>query len=100
MYFLFRANISCYAAAYLSSLPSRQASDAGDHFPVWGTCLGFQLLSYIVGGDVLSFVDAENYSIPLNLTSGETTSPPLLSVIIILPSLSLSPPSPPPPSSG
>jgi gamma-glutamyl hydrolase len=54
---------------------SMEASDAGDHFPVWGTCLGFELLSTLVGGDgVLSPVSAENYSVPLNLTSAAQTS--------------------------
>jgi gamma-glutamyl hydrolase len=51
------------------------AMDAGDYFPVWGTCLGFELLTTIVGGEgILSQVDAENYSIPLNLTSAAQTS--------------------------
>lgn len=49
-----------------------QANDAGDHFPLWGTCLGFELLSVIQSNDtsVLTAVDAENYSIPLVLTEG------------------------------
>ena len=55
--------------------PLPQAMDAGDYFPVWGTCLGFELLTTIVGGEgILSQVDAENYSIPLNLTSGRYPS--------------------------
>jgi gamma-glutamyl hydrolase len=51
------------------------AVDAGDYFPVWGTCLGFELLTTMVGGEgILSQVDAGNYSIPLNLTSAAQTS--------------------------
>ena len=46
--------------------------DAGDYFPVWGTCLGFQLLCVVEAGthDIISDFDSENYSIPVNLTNG------------------------------
>ena len=50
-----------------------KANDAGDIFPLWGTCLGFQFLSILGAGDdlsVLSHVDGENYSVPLNLSEG------------------------------
>ena len=54
-----------------------QANDAGDYFPLWGTCLGFQLLSVIQSNDssLLIAVDAENYSIPLVLTPGRMSHP-------------------------
>jgi gamma-glutamyl hydrolase len=45
-----------------------QANQAGDYFPLWGTCLGFELLSMMVANgnfSVLSHVDAENISLPL-----------------------------------
>ena len=29
---------------------AKNATDNGDFFPIWGTCLGFQLLSYIESG--------------------------------------------------
>lgn len=47
-----------------------EANDRGDYFPLWGTCLGFQLLSVIQADNdsILSHVDAENYPIPLTLT--------------------------------
>ena len=49
-----------------------KANDAGDVFPMWGTCLGFELLMSLGAGgvNVTSPVDAEDYSIPLNLSLG------------------------------
>lgn len=49
-----------------------KANDVGDVFPIWGTCLGFQFLSVLgTGGEnVISPVDGENYSVPLNLSEG------------------------------
>ena len=49
-----------------------KANDAGDVFPLWGTCNGFELLMSLgAGGEhVTSSVDAEDYSIPLNLSLG------------------------------
>jgi len=49
------------------------ANQAGDYFPVWGTCQGFQLLSVLVAQDpavlkVEAFTPVE-YMIPLNLTA-------------------------------
>ena len=49
-----------------------KANDAGDVFPIWGTCLGFELLMSL-GADgevVTSPVHAEDYSIPLNFSQG------------------------------
>ena len=46
-----------------------QANDNGDYFPLWGTCLGFELLGYLATDknySVLSAVDAENLSLPLD----------------------------------
>jgi gamma-glutamyl hydrolase len=43
----------------------------GDYFPIWGTCMGFQLLSILGAQDqtiLHSGFDSYNYSIPLNLT--------------------------------
>ena len=54
-------------------LPLPQANDNGDYFPLWGTCLGFELLSVLTSGtdSVLSAVDAENISLSLDFVPGE-----------------------------
>jgi len=53
-----------------------KANHAGDVFPLWGTCLGFQFLSVCGAGgeNVISSVDGENYSVPLNLSDGYQSS--------------------------
>lgn len=53
-----------------------KANDAGDVFPLWGTCNGFELLMSLGAGgeNVTSSVDAEDYSIPLNLSLGYGSS--------------------------
>ena len=58
-----------FAVTYLFVL---QANDAGDVFPIWGTCLGFQTLSALAadGKDFTTSVDGENYSVPLNFSAG------------------------------
>lgn len=49
---------------------AKKANDQGDVFPLWGTCLGFQLLHELAarGKYVLSPVHGEDYSIPLNFS--------------------------------
>ncbi|XP_047449100.1 gamma-glutamyl hydrolase [Mugil cephalus] len=50
------------------------ANDAGDFFPIWGTCMGMQLLTVLVAGEnLLTRTTAENVALPLNLTA-ETKS--------------------------
>ena len=47
---------------------AKEANDAGDYFPVWGTCLGFELLMLeAAGGDtsILSLVNSTNNSLDL-----------------------------------
>lgn len=52
-----------------------KANDNGDYFPLWGTCLGFQLLTALTSGqNLLSTVDAENIMMPLNLEPGYNNS--------------------------
>ncbi|XP_060737975.1 gamma-glutamyl hydrolase [Tachysurus vachellii] len=52
-----------------------QANNEGDYFPIWGTCMGFQLLTVQVAGEnLLSKTMAENISMPLNLTSEAQSS--------------------------
>lgn len=47
-----------------------KANDEGDYFPIWGTCLGLQLLTVLVAGEnLLSRTIAENVSYPLNFTT-------------------------------
>ncbi|KAF7694887.1 gamma-glutamyl hydrolase [Silurus meridionalis] len=52
-----------------------KANDEGEPFPIWGTCLGFQLLTVQVAGqNLLSKTMAYNISMPLNLTSEAQSS--------------------------
>lgn len=56
------------AGSFLYDLAIK-ANDNGDYFPLWGTCLGFELLGYLATSknySVLSSVDAENLSLPLD----------------------------------
>ncbi|XP_060926991.1 gamma-glutamyl hydrolase [Limanda limanda] len=47
-----------------------KANDAGDFFPIWGTCMGLQLLTVLVAGEcLLTNTTAENIALPLNLTT-------------------------------
>uniref|UniRef100_A0A8C5H634 Gamma-glutamyl hydrolase n=1 Tax=Gouania willdenowi TaxID=441366 RepID=A0A8C5H634_GOUWI len=52
-----------------------KANDAGDFFPIWGTCLGMQLLTVLVAEkNLLTATPAENLSLPLDLTQEADTS--------------------------
>ncbi|XP_008287386.1 gamma-glutamyl hydrolase [Stegastes partitus] len=47
-----------------------EANDAGDSFPIWGTCMGMQLLTVLVAEkNLLTRTTAENVALPLNLTT-------------------------------
>ncbi|KAM4576966.1 gamma-glutamyl hydrolase isoform 1-T2 [Odontesthes bonariensis] len=47
-----------------------EANDAGDFFPIWGTCMGMQLLTVLVAGEnLLTETTAENVALPLNLST-------------------------------
>lgn len=49
-----------------------KANDAGDYFPVWGTCLGMEWLLQALAGDGFALdtaLDAWNISLPLEFTS-------------------------------
>lgn len=55
----------------LCTLCLLQANDEGDFFPIWGTCMGMQLLTVLVAGEnLLESTTAENVAMPLNLTTG------------------------------
>nr|XP_028592688.1 gamma-glutamyl hydrolase [Podarcis muralis] len=46
-----------------------EANDRGDYFPVWGTCLGHQLLSVLTcGEDLLTWTNTDGFALPLNFT--------------------------------
>ncbi|KAF3851250.1 hypothetical protein F7725_013022 [Dissostichus mawsoni] len=52
-----------------------KANDNGDFFPIWGTCMGMQLLTVLVAGkSLLEKTTAENVALPLNLTSDADSS--------------------------
>ncbi|XP_069773865.1 gamma-glutamyl hydrolase isoform X2 [Narcine bancroftii] len=52
-----------------------KAFDAGDYFPIWGTCLGLQILITLTAGkNLLIKTDTENIALPLNLTNAATSS--------------------------
>lgn len=52
-----------------------KAYDSGDYFPIWGTCLGFQLLTVLTAGqNLLSKTNSENITLPLNLTEAAQSS--------------------------
>ncbi|XP_060894680.1 gamma-glutamyl hydrolase [Labrus mixtus] len=52
-----------------------KANDRGDFFPIWGTCMGMQLLTVLVAGEnLLTKTTAENISLPLNLTTEADSS--------------------------
>uniref|UniRef100_A0A8C7WWD0 folate gamma-glutamyl hydrolase n=1 Tax=Oryzias sinensis TaxID=183150 RepID=A0A8C7WWD0_9TELE len=46
-----------------------EANQMGDVFPVWGTCLGFEQLTYLTSGKVeLSHTNTSSAALPLNFT--------------------------------
>ena len=47
---------------------AKTANDNGDHFPIWGTCNGFEWLVELSGGTLDSGFDSENISLPLVMT--------------------------------
>lgn len=55
-----------------------QANAKGDYFPVWGTCMGIQLLCIMVSGNhsILSenAFDSENLGLALNFTDAAASS--------------------------
>ena len=68
--------VSWYTSAYYKHAKqfyqlAVQANKRGDHFPMWGTCLGFEALSIITAGtkDILSPFKAVDVTLSLNYTS-------------------------------
>ncbi|KAG1653415.1 Gamma-glutamyl hydrolase [Nymphon striatum] len=63
-----------YSAKVLTDL-AKKANNRGDVFPVWGTCLGFEGLSYIISGhDVLEDCETWDMVSHLNFTKGYRNS--------------------------
>ncbi|GAB1287612.1 Gamma-glutamyl hydrolase [Apodemus speciosus] len=55
-----------------------ESFDNGDHFPVWGTCLGLEELSVLVSGEnLLTSTNSTSRKWPLNFTSGFPRKPEL-----------------------
>lgn len=51
---------------------SLQAFGEGDHFPIWGTCLGFQLITALASEKyLLTDFDAEDLALPLNFSDSK-----------------------------
>nr|XP_042126611.1 gamma-glutamyl hydrolase [Peromyscus maniculatus bairdii] len=47
-----------------------ESYDDGDYFPVWGTCLGFEQLVFLVSGqNLLTPTDTYSVPLPLNFTT-------------------------------
>ncbi|KAM8967888.1 gamma-glutamyl hydrolase [Pelodytes ibericus] len=47
-----------------------KANDNGDYFPIWGTCLGFEQLTYLTSGELLlTLTKTDDISLPLNFSS-------------------------------
>ncbi|XP_029779456.1 gamma-glutamyl hydrolase [Suricata suricatta] len=54
---------------------ARRSFDDGDYFPVWGTCLGFEELSYLISGEcLLTLTETDGITMPLNFTKGASQS--------------------------
>lgn len=53
-----------------------QANDRGDYFPIWGTCLGFELLSYFLANEtnILVPCQADDISLPLTIPDDYSSS--------------------------
>ena len=56
---------------------AKKANDAGDYYPLWGTCLGFEEFSVLETGDgtvISTDVVATNLALPLELTEAAPQS--------------------------
>uniref|UniRef100_A0A3Q0R5M5 folate gamma-glutamyl hydrolase n=1 Tax=Amphilophus citrinellus TaxID=61819 RepID=A0A3Q0R5M5_AMPCI len=52
-----------------------KANDAGDYFPIWGTCQGFQQLSVLTANkNLLTLTDTKAVALPLTLASAAQSS--------------------------
>uniref|UniRef100_A0A8C8SRI3 folate gamma-glutamyl hydrolase n=1 Tax=Pelusios castaneus TaxID=367368 RepID=A0A8C8SRI3_9SAUR len=52
-----------------------EANDKGDYFTVWGTCLGYEELTYLTSGEILlARTNTEDFALPLNFTTAAKDS--------------------------
>jgi len=51
-----------------------EANDAGDYFPIWGTCLGFEFLIELAGAPLDHGYQTNNMSLPLIYTQAAASS--------------------------
>ncbi|XP_020511619.1 zgc:171566 [Labrus bergylta] len=52
-----------------------KANDAGDFFPIWGTCQGFQQLSVLTANkNLLTLTDTKSVALPLTFTAAANSS--------------------------
>lgn len=60
------------AAGYKIYQIAKQMNDNNEYFPIWGTCLGFELLTFIDAERVKhrKKCDSENQPLPLEFTPG------------------------------
>jgi len=62
-----------YKTAYYLYARTLAANDVQDYFPLWGTCMGFQMLTILTSQNIsvlsLNAFDSQNLSIPLDYTS-------------------------------
>lgn len=51
-----------------------QANDRGEYFPIWATCLGFEMLATLLvpGHDIITNCSAYDMALPLNFTENAT----------------------------
>jgi len=63
------AHVGSYIFQY-----AKQANDRGDYFPIWATCLGFEMLASLLvdGKTVLTDCAAHDIALPLNFTADAT----------------------------
>lgn len=51
---------------------TRQANDASDYFPIWGTCQGFQQLTALTSNkNLLTLTDTKAVTLPLTFSQGD-----------------------------
>lgn len=55
---------------------AKMDNDAGDIFPIWGTCLGFEMLVLMANGNVPNLKNCNSYdqALPLDLLKGYNES--------------------------
>ncbi|XP_068450637.1 zgc:171566 [Clinocottus analis] len=65
----------CSRAAKILYDLALKANDAGDYFPIWGTCQGFQQLSlFTANKNLLTLTDTLKVALPLTLTPAARSS--------------------------